>query len=268
MAATELPDDGALRRERLATLGMLAAGTAHDLNNTVGYIAANLRHLDAMVPSLLDLTARAEALLKRATPPSDAERDAWCASLKDLQWVFLQEDLPNLLRDTAVGAEQLTRTLAGLKRFARGGDERELLSLDECVGAACLLLGWHLRHGVHLDQHLAAPGHLSLTRTGVVQSVVNLLHNGIEAQGGQGRLRIETCHEAGGVLVAVEDDGPGVPENLRERIFEAFHSTKAQGTGLGLSIVQRVAADHGGSVRCLTARHLSGARFELRLAAL
>jgi two-component system sensor histidine kinase PilS (NtrC family) len=99
------------------------------------------------------------------------------------------------------------------------------------------------------------------------QALTNLLLNAAQAQGGAGRVEIEIEDRGGRVVLAVEDQGPGIPPEQRERVFEPFWTTKPSGTGLGLVYVRRVAEASAGRVQAMAARGGHGARFEIELLA-
>lgn len=125
------------------------------------------------------------------------------------------------------------------------------------------------RSAVCLD--LAAPGLLPLVRAQVVQLIINLVGNAIEAFGDRPRsanaIHITTGDDASTATMVIEDSGPGIPAGERDRIFQPFHTTKPAGTGLGLAIAARIAAQHGGGITCDTSPSFGGARFIVTLRA-
>jgi signal transduction histidine kinase len=101
----------------------------------------------------------------------------------------------------------------------------------------------------------------------IKQVLLNLLQNARDAMPAGGEVRVSVHPSGDEVVIAVDDEGPGVRSELRERLFEPFYTTKSHGTGLGLAITQHIAASHGGSIACETAPSGDGARFVLRLPA-
>jgi signal transduction histidine kinase len=137
--------------------------------------------------------------------------------------------------------------------------------LDEALS----LLGSHLRHeGVAIEKDYSVLPEVWVRAGEVNQIFLNLLTNAWQAVSGRSsaEIRVATCVAGTFVEVSIEDNGPGVPEDLRTRIFDPFFTTKpaGQGTGLGLSISAQIAARHGGSLLVESGRQ-GGARFVLRL---
>jgi signal transduction histidine kinase len=235
-------DSRAIHRDKMAQLGELTAGIAHELNNPIGYIASNLNTLRRYAQAL-------DGLL--ATPPDGLDAAGlarWQERLQAARWDYIRGDLPALIDETRQGADHLTHLVADLKALSRTSVAAEPLVVDDCVASA-----------------LAAPEPLPAVRSQVIQLVINLVHNAIQAQAAGGALRVATAQAGGVTTITVEDSGPGVPEADRRRIFEAFVSGKPDGTGLGLAIVARIAGAHGGDAQCDASPALGGARFRVTL---
>ncbi len=211
------------RADRLAALGKLSAGLAHEIRNPLGSIRTAV-----------------EVLADRADRSAEVhDRDT-----AELYGVVLEE------------TERLNRTLTAFLDFARSernlaGDEPRRANLAHAVQQTVGLLQPQLgrRHvtveieAAELDVDLAiAPSHLT-------QVVLNLLLNAAEAVGDGGRVELRSAAAPGGrAAFSVEDDGPGLPPELGDRVFDPFVSTKQGGTGLGLSVVARLVDSYGGSV--------------------
>jgi len=201
--------------EKMAALGQLAGGVAHEINNPLGGILAF-----AQIMSQDDRTA---------------------------------QDLENLrlINDAALRAKRIVESLL---RFSRVPQEHERgeVELAKVVEDALFLLGSQLKDARVAVERRLAPVRVTGNANQLQQVVVNLVVNALQAVGDAGRIAVETGAAPGGrVRLAVSDTGPGVPPELAERIFEPFFTTKpeGQGTGLGLSICYRIAEEHGGSIR-------------------
>jgi two-component system NtrC family sensor kinase len=231
-----------IQAEKLATLGQLAAGVVHELNNP-----------------LTSITVYAEYLLKKAH-----ERVRLGAPVES-------GDIEKLERISA-GARRIMTFARDLVSYAKpAGSEPDVVSLSHVVRQS-LSFCEHLfeRSQVQLDQDLdeglppvcAVPGQLE-------QVVINLVTNAVQACGSGGRVLVSTRRAEGGeVAVEVADSGPGVPESDRERVFEPFFTTKTDGsgTGLGLSIVRNIVEQHHGRVQ-VARSELGGALFVCALPA-
>jgi signal transduction histidine kinase len=252
-------DAAAVQRDRLESLGRLTAGIAHELNNPIGYISSNIHTLERYAGLITTLVNGVEDLLP------ESQREEWRNRLAAARWDYLRTDLPALLSETRQGTEQLKHVVAELKSLCRHNASAEPVTVDACVHAALLVLTHALKRRVRVCLDLAAPDHLPLVRAQVVQLIINLVHNAVEAFGdrppGNNAIRITTRVLADAVELTVEDNGPGVPVEDRQRIFEPFHTTKAQGTGQGLAIIERIVHHHGGTIVCDSSAELGGARF-------
>ncbi len=245
-----------LQRDRLSALGELTAGVAHELNNSIGYIASNLHTLERYVMTLARLIDRVESALP------EEHRAVWRAELAAAKWDFVRQDLPSLLADTRQGADHLKDVVGEVKTLARASTSAEGVSLDACVAGALTILAHPLKRRAPVERNLAAPRRILGVKPQLMQLAINLVLNALDAvPASGGQVRVTTRDDGAGVLLIVEDNGPGVPELLRERIFEPYVTTKADGTGLGLAIAGAIARHHGGRLALDRSPDLGGARF-------
>jgi signal transduction histidine kinase len=209
----------ALRSARLAQLGTLAAGVAHEINNP-----------------LASIVAAADGLLRSARSDGGAD---------PAQVEYLQ-----ILRKEALRAKDITTRLL---RFAREDQGRRApIRLADEIREVAAFLGHQLQQaGLRLELDLAAAdavieGDAEEWR----QALLNLLRNAMDASPSGGAIRLQLAYADGGLRLAVADEGPGIPAALRQRVFEPFFTTKptGQGTGLGLAITHRIVEAHGGRI--------------------
>jgi len=264
-AATASIDAATIQRDRLVTLGRLTAGIAHELNNPIGFIASNLNTLGryaTVLTTLLDSVA--------AELPADRQ-EVWKSRLATARWEYLRADLPALVDETRQGAEQLKQVVAELKGLCRNNAKAEATALDGCVHAALTVIAHAIKRRAVVTLDLAAPMPVLLVRAQIVQLVINLVVNAVEAFGerplGDNLIRITTLADDDGVGLVIEDNGPGIPAHQQAQIFDAFMTTKHHGTGLGLPISKRIVDDHGGRIDYADSVELGGARFTVRLCA-
>jgi len=214
--------------ERLAAIGTMAAGVAHEINNPL-----------ATVIGSRDL---AERVLDQA-----AEEDDPAGSISETR---------EMLQDMREGLERIRLVVRDLAQFSRGDHAHaEAVDLDEVVRATCHLIGNQLRHRARLQVELGGVPTVPGVRVKVAQVVTNLLLNAIQAldegRSSANRILVRTWSDAERVHLLVEDTGCGIPADVRERIFEPFFTTKAdrQGTGLGLALSSQIVGAHGGCIR-------------------
>jgi signal transduction histidine kinase len=227
----------AREQERLTSLGMLAAGVAHEINNPMSYVKSN-------VNSLLTDLRQCEDL-----PPS------------------LREYVEDVLPATLDGIRRVTAIVADLRRFARGDPEAVAeYDLNQEVAVALRIARGQLgpRCEVALDlkelpRLLGHPGQIA-------QVVVNLLMNAAQAMPDGGRIRVSTRMEGEEAVLEVRDTGTGMTPEVRARLFEPFFTTKppGEGTGMGLAVVHGIVTAHGGRIQVDSAPG-QGTTFTIRL---
>jgi signal transduction histidine kinase len=214
-----------LQSEKMRSLGQLVAGVAHELNNPIGFVHANLQLLPGYVQKLME----AQESGGDASKPRDAIR--------------------KLLSRSREGTERVKNIVMDLRSFSRM-DQAELTDADlnAELGRTLGLMEPRFKDGIRIEREL---GQLPLVRcypAQLNQVFMNLVMNACDALEGRGTVRIQTEPREGGVRISISDDGPGIPPAIRPRLFEPFFTTKAagQGTGLGLSISHGIVERHGG----------------------
>ncbi|MCZ6465317.1 MAG: ATP-binding protein, partial [Proteobacteria bacterium] len=235
------------QRQKLESVGILAAGIAHEVNNPLAFVRANLVHLQQL-GTLVDKHLRGG---DRRAPEE-------------------LEEFGEVVEESLVGLDRIGRIVDGLLRFSRAPSEREgQVDLNAMVGEALRLAALHRNQRVAVETALAenlpqVPGYADR----LVQVVLNLLLNAKQSLGEDpdGRIRVETGVEGESAVVRVHDNGPGVPLDLQDRIFDPFFTTRGpgEGTGLGLSIAFDILREHGGSL-ALESTPGDGACFTVRL---
>jgi len=229
--------------EKLAAVGTMTAGLSHEIRNPLNAAALQLTVLERRIHRLADREAQAP-LLEPLTLVRDEIR-----RLDHILEDFLQFARP---RDFAPKPIEVVATAAKVL---------DLLSVEA------------ERRGVTLERDLVPCPPILGDEERLRQVLVNLGLNALEAVGDGGRVRVSSRPEAAvpdsadagaHVVLAIDDDGPGVPSDVRDRVFEPFFTTKAKGSGLGLSIVHAIVAQHGGTIAAAES-DLGGARFALRL---
>ena len=257
--------------EKMASLGRLVAGVAHELNNPISFVYGNVHALGRYRERLLRYCEAVDA----SDPPASL-----MALKEELRIAKLLADLDPLIRGTLEGAERVRDLVQDLRRFSSGQQgERVPFDLVHVVRTAVrwVTKGVSDRPGAPLVD-LRLPDSLTITgHAGQIHQVVmNLVQNALDAVAGAREPRVRVSLDetpGGGGRLAVEDNGPGIPPEALDRVFDPFFTTKpvGQGMGLGLSISYGIVGDHGGR---LTAENLSdaagtvsGARLTLELPA-
>ncbi len=253
-----------IRAEKLASLGQLVAGIAHELNNPLNYIYGNIEFLSDYMRTFSGLVDKFDTLpgltdLQRATI------DEWKVSA-DLG--FVRDDLTKLLEGVRLGAERAAEIVRGLRAFARVGSaiELEAVNLADAVDVALTVLRHELRDRVRVHKDFAEIPLVRCDSSRMSQVFVNLILNAIQAAGGDGELFLTLRADEQHARCAIRDTGPGIAPEIREKIFDPFFTTKpvGQGTGLGLSISYGIVEQHGGRIE-VDSRPGEGATFTVIL---
>jgi len=259
LALTELRDSQAqlIQSEKMASLGQMVAGVAHEINTPLGYARSNAETVRSWLDRVRDLLLSQQHALQLWISP-DADEAAVAAAIEstERQWQAfdareLMDNLRSLLEDTDHGLLQIAELVSSLKDFSRVDRSRnDLFDLNGGIDSALKICHNQFKHRIEIVKHYGRLPQIECAPSQLNQVFLNLLTNAAQAIDGDGRIYIHTMAEAGGVSVRVLDSGCGMDEQVRRRIFEPFFTTKAvgQGTGLGLSIVFRIVQDHGGRI--------------------
>ncbi|WAG80479.1 CBS domain-containing protein [Metapseudomonas furukawaii] len=247
-----------VQSEKMASLGQMVAGVAHELNTPLGYVTNNVQLMEELTLPLFRL-AETQATLALALddPDCDAQRladalEQAARAREEAAPELLADDLRQLFGDTRYGLGQIAELVSGLKDFARldraMSDE---VDLNECIRSALLIARNHLKDRVEVFQALGELPPVACAPSQINQVLLNLLTNAAQAMDGPGRIQIRSWAENDRVHISVQDSGRGMPPEVVARIFDPFFTTKpvGEGTGLGLSISYKIIRDHGGSIR-------------------
>jgi signal transduction histidine kinase len=239
-----------LQNEKMASIGQLAAGVAHEINNPIGFVSSNLRTLSGYVDQLL---ARIQA---SHGPRLDEE----------LQYVV--DDVPLLVKETRDGLERVRKIVQDLRDFSRvdAAEHWEQADLNAALRSTINIGLTDFRHKVTVECDLEALPPVTCLLSQINQVFLNLLVNAAQASQEGGCVTVRSRVRGSEVEIAVEDQGCGIePDNLN-RIFDPFFTTKpvGQGTGLGLSLAYSIVRKHDGAISvCSEPGH--GAIFHVRL---
>lgn len=254
-----------LQQEKMASIGQLAAGVAHEINNPIGFISSNLQTLGKYTDRLRNFIDTQSEALQAVAPPDVTTTVADLR--KKLKVDYLLEDIPKLIAESGDGANRVKTIVQNLKSFSRV-DEAKLSAVDlnECLESTISIAWNELKYKAALKREFGELPLVTCYPHQLNQVFLNLLVNGAHAIVNQGEITIKTWQEGDFVCVAVSDTGDGIPEEIRNRIFEPFFTTKevGKGTGLGLSICYEIVQKHNGSID-VTSEVGIGTTFTVRL---
>lgn len=254
-----------LQREKMASIGQLAAGVAHEINNPIGFITSNLGTLDKYVGRMIEYIQAQEGALSSIAPPDVVE--SITGRRKTLKIDYVVDDSRKLILESLDGTERVRKIVQNLKSFSRVDEaEYKHANINECLESTLNIVWNELKYKATVTREF---GELPETRCfpqQLNQVFMNLLVNAAHAINQQGAITIRSWSEGTDIFVAISDTGSGIPDDIRDRIFEPFFTTKevGKGTGLGLSISYDIVRKHGGEI--LVASELGkGTTFTVRL---
>ena len=230
-----------LQSEKMAAIGQLAAGVAHEINNPVGFVNSNLGTLKTNVFQLLNVISAYEG----GTPEDIA------AARKAADLEFLREDLPSLVAESQEGLNRVTKIVKDLKDFSHVDQQagRQRADLNAAIESTLNVVWNELKYKAEIIRELGDIPLVDCVPAQINQVFMNLLVNAAQAIEQQGKIFVRSGSENQQVWFEIVDTGQGMSEEVRNRIFEPFFTTKpvGKGTGLGLSIsYDIVVKKHGG----------------------
>jgi signal transduction histidine kinase len=253
-----------LQQAKMASVGQLAAGVAHEINNPMSFIASNLNSLLSYSQALMEYAAVTDQL---AAKSPEQERSAMAALRTRLDLDFIVSDLPDLIDESIKGATRVKNIVQALKRFSNVDHSGlQMTDINDCLENTLAAAGNTLGTTTVL---LRDYGQLPLVVCQVQdigQLFLNLLLNAAQAIAPGGEIRVSTRPNGESVLITIADNGCGIPADIIDRIFEPFFTTRevGKGTGLGLAICYDIAEKHQGAI-CVDSSVDVGTAFTVRL---
>ncbi|MFP4175660.1 MAG: sensor histidine kinase [Planctomycetota bacterium] len=244
-----------VRADRMATLGTLSAGIAHEINNPASFISGNAQSLEKAWETVQ------KALEDQASDGEESRLD------------FVLEEVPEMIAGIKKGVRRISKIVDGLKSYVRSDTqargEKSAIDLHGAIEHALQLCHNELKYNIDVSVNVPDDGCSVVgNRREIEQVLVNLITNAAHAMSEvkNGKLHIAAERNDGRISVSVEDNGPGIPEEDMRHIFDPFFTTKTggKGTGLGLSISQGIIKDHGGELTASN-RPQKGASFTFSL---
>lgn len=237
-----------LQAEKLASIGQLAAGVAHEINNPIGFVNSNLNTLHEYTDNLLRLIDAYETL----EPALTAEGAGQLAALKkELELDYLREDIGPLLAESIDGTARVRRIVQDLRDFSRAGaTDWQFADLHQGINTTLNVAANEIKYKAAVVCEYGQLPEVECLPAQLNQVFLNLLVNAAQAIKEHGTITVRTGCEGDQVWLAFADDGGGIPAKVQSRIFDPFFTTKpvGEGTGLGLSLSYGIVQKHGGRI--------------------
>ena len=246
-----------LQSEKMASIGQLAAGVAHEINNPIGYVHSNLGSLEGYIQDIFRIL-EVYAEVERDHPEQAPLFAGVKAMRQKLDIDFLKEDVHALLGETREGIGRVKKIVQDLKDFSRTGaeDEWQWADLHRGIDSTLNIVNNEIKYKAKVVKEYGTLPEIECLPSQLNQVFMNLLVNAAHAIDAQGTITVRTGADADSLWVEIADTGSGIaPENLT-RIFEPFFTTKpvGKGTGLGLSLSYSIVQKHGGRIEVDSAR--------------
>jgi two-component system, NtrC family, sensor kinase len=244
-----------VQSEKLASIGQLAAGVAHEINNPIGYIFSNFGMLEEYQASLFEMLLAYEAF---AATANDPQASAELQSLRDkLEIEFLKKDVPDLMKESREGIERVRKIVQDLKSFSHidSRPDWHACDLHQGIDSTLNVVNNETKYRADIVKIYGDIPQVECVQSQINQVIMNLVINASHAMGAErGKITIRTGRLDAAVWIEVEDSGSGIPKDILPRIFDPFYTTKpvGKGTGLGLSLSYGIVQKHHGSITVQT----------------
>ncbi len=248
--------DQMVQSEKLASIGQLAAGVAHEINNPVGFVSSNLTTI-ANYADTMNSLLKLYGALEQVDPADTEQREAL---LKDIRRIkededleFILGDLENVLNESMEGVHRVSEIVQNLKSFAReDSTERGLHNINDGIEAMIKMVWNELKYNCEVVRNYGEIPLIQCHPGQINQVIMNILVNASHAMPkGGGTITVGTMVTGDEMEISIADTGMGIPKEVRNRIFDPFFTTKdvGKGTGLGLAISHGIIMDHGGHIQ-------------------
>jgi two-component system, NtrC family, sensor kinase len=245
-----------VNQEKMASLGQLTAGIAHEINNPINFVSSNISPLKRDIKDILELMDlyREKGKLEFSEESKSAVSDLE----DDLELDYLLNEVNQLLSGMEDGAKRTVEIVRGLKLFSRI-DEQDVKEVDihDGLDSTLILLNSSMGGRVEIKKEYAKLPMVECLAGKINQVFMNIISNAVHAmldhpiEGRTPELLLKTSQEEDNIIIQISDNGPGMPAHVRDKVFEPFFTTKpvGKGTGLGLSIVYTIIENHKGTIK-------------------
>ena len=249
-----------VQSEKMASIGQLAAGVAHEINNPVAYVKSNINSLEKYIEQYRSLLQHHNRLIHAI---SENNHFSELISIKsDIEkfkqeedFDFIESDINELIKESSDGINRVQDIVRGLKDYSRTADEvMEPIDINQCLESTLKMLGNELKYKCEIDLDLRKIPSINGNTSKLAQVFTNLIVNANHAIKEQGKLSITTKHEQSSgldhVVITIGDNGKGISKEHLPKLFDPFFTTKpvGEGTGLGLAICLGIINDHLGAI--------------------
>jgi len=265
-----------LESEKMASIGQLAAGVAHEINNPIGFVGSNLKTLmeyQEVINKMLTVYHELMIVLKAEAVNVNLSADMLTKTKqvmdveKNVDIVFVQKDISDLVKDCYEGIERIQNIVLELKAFAHPGKDQLIVAdINKRLESSLNVVYNELKYKAKVNMNFEELPQIKCFPQQLDQVFINILMNAGQSIETKGEIHIETKYVNDNIEITIRDNGSGIPEENLRRIFEPFFTTKevGQGTGLGMHIAYNIIKKHKGTID-VRSRIGKGTTFTIRL---
>lgn len=253
VAELEETQDKLVQSEKMASIGQLAAGVAHEINNPIGFSLSNLNTLSDYLQSILSLDKLVMSSLLALDNEQFSKQYQELRNEHDID--FIVEDIDSLVSDSVKGLNRVSAIVANLKKVSHSGElEKESCDINQLIDESLKVVWSELKYTMQVEKHFGEIPPVLCHGGEITQVLMNLFLNASYACEENGVLDIRTyqtnSHDRDWVIIKVQDNGKGMSSQVLKKIFDPFYTTKpvGVGTGLGLSVSFGIIDKHGGKI--------------------
>jgi signal transduction histidine kinase len=241
-----------VQSEKMASIGQLSAGIAHEINNPLGFIKTNFASLQQYADETVRLLQEYENL--ESTDPEDFSKavEKIHRIKKEMDFDFIKEDLQSIFSETKEGIERILSIITDLKFFAhKEKDEKVAVDIHQCIDSTLNVIHNEIKYKAEVVKDYSALPKIKCYPQRVNQIITNLIINAAQSIEKTGTITIRTYIENNYCVIKISDTGEGIPDHIKDKIFDPFFSTKpvGKGTGLGLHVVYDLVKKHDGKIK-------------------
>ncbi len=235
--------------EKMASLGQLTAGVAHEINNPINFVSANIKPLKEDLADILECIDQYEKVIEENKLQPAFLQVAQFKKNKDI--LFSMQEIQELLKGIEEGASRTTEIVKGLRNFSRLDQNIiKKANINEGIESTLTLLHSVYKDKVEIEKDYGTIPEVECLPGQINQVLMNILSNAIQAIPGEGKIFIKTWSEEPNIKISIKDTGCGIGDEIKQKIFDPFFTTKevGKGTGLGLSISYGIIEKHNGKI--------------------